>query len=179
MTPKFHEAPDESEKIEQNEKEGTDKLPDHFESEYALKPKEAYEVNQYRYETDRYGRISHCEGTLRLEEGTRDPEHQRKAGGKDRLEHDDGGHLIATRFDGSGKIDNIVPMDSHLNRSDYKAMENGWAKALEEGKTVDVAIDCKYEGNSERPKEFRVKYVVSDESGEIERRSKSFKNKEE
>lgn len=157
-------------------KEGRDSA-DHFESTYALKSREQYEVNQYRYETDRYGRISHCEGTLRLEPGRTNPAHQQRAGGEDRLEDDDGGHLIARRFGGSEKVDNIVPMNYRLNRGDYKAMENEWANDVEKGKTVDVSIDCKYgRGESERPKEFRVKYVVSDESGEIERKSKTFKN---
>lgn len=153
---------------------------DHFESTYTLKAKEKYDANQYRYETDRHGRISHCEGTLRLEPGKTNITHQQKAGGPDRLDDDDGGHIIARRFNGSEKIDNIVPMNFHLNRSEYKALENEWAKDIEEGKTVDVSIDCKYGwGDSERPKEIRVKYIVSDEYGEIERKVRSFTNYKE
>lgn len=153
---------------------------DHFDTTYSLKAKEKYEVNEYQYETDRHGRISHCEGRLRLESGKTNPVHQQKVGGEDRLDIDDGGHLIARRFGGSEKVDNIVPMNYHLNRGEYKAMETEWAKLVAEGKTVDVEIECKYGWtSSERPKVIRVRYIVSDESGEIERRSKSFVNSKE
>ena len=38
---------------------------------------------------------------------------------------DDRGHLIADRFNGSGGIENLVPMDSDLNQhGDYMKMEN-------------------------------------------------------
>lgn len=153
---------------------------DHFETTYSLKAKEQYEVNEYQYETDRHGRISHCEGRLRLEQGKTNPVHQKMAGGEDRLDVDDGGHLIARRFGGSEKVDNIVPMNYHLNRGEYKAMESEWARLVEEGKTVDVEIDCKYGwSDTERPKVIRVRYIVSDENGEIERKSKSFANSKE
>lgn len=46
------------------------------------------------------------------------------------METDEGGHLIATRFGGSEKIDNIVPMDIHVNRAEYKVIENEWASEL-------------------------------------------------
>ena len=153
---------------------------DHFKSTYSLKAKEQYEANKYQYETDRHGRISHCEGRLRLEPGKTNPVHQQKAGGESRLDVDDGGHLIARRFGGSEKVDNIVPMNYHLNRGEYKAMESEWAKLVADGKTVDVEIDCRYGwSNSERPKVIRVRYIVSDETGEIERKSKSFTNSKE
>lgn len=61
---------------------------------------------------------------------------------------DDGGHLIATIFNGSGDIDNLVPMNSTLNKSDYKKLENIWKKALQEGKQVNVKIEPIYEGST-------------------------------
>ena len=33
---------------------------------------------------------------------------------------DEGGHLIGRRFGGSEKVDNLVPMDSHVNGVEYK-----------------------------------------------------------
>lgn len=41
-------------------------------------------------------------------------------GREDRLVTDDGGHLIASIFNGSGNLDNLVPMDSNLNRGAWK-----------------------------------------------------------
>lgn len=55
---------------------------------------------------------------------------QRTVGGVDRLDTDDGGHLIANIFKGSGEIDNLVPMNATLNRSEYKTLENTWKNAL-------------------------------------------------
>lgn len=137
----------------------------HFVSTYSLKPNEQYEVNHYSYETDRYGRIKRCEGTLRLEDGKRNTDHQVKAGGEYRLETDEGGHLIGRRFGGSEKVDNIVPMDDHVNRIEYKELEDDWAQELQKGNNVDVKVRCKYEEDSTRPTAFVVKYKVTDREG--------------
>lgn len=149
----------------------------HFADAYHLKPNENYESHGCRYQTDSYGRIIQCEGTLRLDDGKRNNDHQRRAGGEDRLENDQGGHLIAVRFDGSGKIDNLVPMNQELNQGAYKKMENGWAKELKNGNTVDVKIRCKYEGDSTRPKEFIVQSVVTEPDGTSRTEYERFKNK--
>ncbi|MEH7876160.1 DNA/RNA non-specific endonuclease, partial [Bacillus velezensis] len=91
---------------------------------------------------------------------------QSKAGKPDRLTDDDGGHLIATQFKGSGQFDNIVPMNSQINRSGGKwyEMEQEWAKALKEEppETVSVQIENVYQGDSLRPTLFKVKYKVGD-----------------
>lgn len=174
----FKENPEGEYNVTDNTESENRELNNHFESAYELKPNENYEVNGYRYETDDHGRVSHCEGSLRLEGGKTNLTHQRKAGGENRLEDDEGGHLIARRFDGSEKVDNIVPMNYHLNRGEYKTLETEWAKDLEQEKNVDVSIDLKYnKDGSQRPDEIRVKYIVTDKNGEeIERKSKSFKN---
>ena len=152
----------ENAKAETNEYETDQQRHAHFESAYRLRPNEQYEVNHYSYETDRYGRIKRCEGTLRLEEGKRNTAHQTRAGGEYRLENDEGGHLIGRRFGGSEKIDNIVTMDYDVNRHDYKELEDDWAEELEKGNRVDVKIRCRYEENSTRPTAFIVKYKVTD-----------------
>ena len=160
--------------------ENTDrKLPEHFQSTYQLRQNERYEAREYDYETDRFGRIVHCEGTLRLEEGKVNPVHQRNAGGESRLDTDDGGHLIARRFGGSERIDNLVPMDYHLNRGEYKHMENEWAEALAEGYSVEVKIKCNYTNDSFRPDSFSVYYRVTDMAGTIiEHGKRRFMNEE-
>lgn len=151
-------------------------LPDHFESTYSLKPNEQYEANEYRYETDRYGRITRCEGTLRLEDGKRNTNHQTRSGGEYRLDTDVGGHLIAREFGGSGRIDNLVPMDGELNQGKYRSMEKDWEKALKRNDTVDVEIRCYYSGASERPTAFTVKYRVTDQDGYSYTETRKFKN---
>lgn len=63
-------------------------------------------------------------------------------GGNDCLDDDDGGHLIATIFKGSGNMDNLVPMNSNLNRGEWKKLENEWANALNDGDKVRVKINA-------------------------------------
>lgn len=49
-------------------------------------------------------------------------------------------------------------MDATLNRGDWKAMENSWARAIDKGKTVNVRIEPIYSGTSQRPISFKVNY---------------------
>jgi predicted ribonuclease toxin of YeeF-YezG toxin-antitoxin module len=132
----------------------------HFNGTYKLKPNATYKVKGYTYKTDHLGRIKGAEGNLKLKNGTRNATHQRKVGGADRLKTDDGGHLIGTRFDGSGKVDNIVPMNSNLNRGEFKKLENSWAKALKNGQKVDVKITPVYKGDALRPNSFKVTQTI-------------------
>lgn len=148
----------------------------HFETTYRLKPNENYEVNNYSYETDRYGRIKRCEGTLRLEEGKRNTAHQIRAGEEYRLENDEGGHLIGARFGGSEKIDNIVPMDYDVNHHEYKDIEDDWAEQLKKNNKVYVKIDCVYEGESTRPTAFIVKYRITEQNGFVRNETKIINN---
>ncbi len=175
-TSETNETDETNEINETNEKNDSAEKNSYFSDAYHLKPNEDYESNQYRYHTDQYGRITGCEGSLRLEEGKRNPDHQKRAGGEDRLETDEGGHLIACRFDGSGKIDNLVPMDEGLNKGKYRTMENEWADELKKGNTVDVKIRCKYEGESQRPTEFIIASRVTEPDGRSRTETYRFKN---
>ncbi len=128
-----------------------------------LLPNIKYESEGYQYSTDKLGRIKNVEGTLRLEDGERNEYAQRKAGGIDRQPEDQGGHLIARQFGGSGKLDNLVAMKGELNQGPYKKMEMDMKKALEDGCTVDTEIKVKYEGDSQRPSRITVIYKIDNE----------------
>ena len=128
-----------------------------------LKPNVSYEtVEGYKYKTNEGGAITEVEGTLKLGEGNRNLYAQRIAGGDYRLPDDDGGHLIASQFLGSGELDNLVPMNSQLNRSGGKwyNMEQDWASTLKEGKEVKVKIEPVYEGDNLRPISFEIEYTI-------------------
>ena len=126
-----------------------------------MKPDIEYTTNEgYHYKTDSNGRISSAEAKLQLGKAERNQYAQRIVGGKDRLSNDDGGHLIASIFKGSGEIDNLVPMNATLNRSEYKTLENAWRKALQEGGEVAIKVKPKYDGNSLRPSEFKINYTI-------------------
>lgn len=128
-----------------------------------LKPNVQYSSKEgYIYKTDDKGRIVSCEGTLILGEAKRNNHAQRIVGREDRLQEDDGGHLIASIFKGSGSLDNLVPMNGNLNKGEWKKLENMWAKNLEKvpPKTVEVKIVPIYKEGSHRPDNFKIQYRI-------------------
>ena len=85
---------------------------------------------------------------------------QAQAGQPDRRPGDDGGHFIAARFNGPGDSFNHFAQDRNFNRGAYRAMEDGWAKALRAEKRVIVDIVPLYEGTSKRPYHLTVTWYV-------------------
>ncbi|WP_164515182.1 DNA/RNA non-specific endonuclease [Paenibacillus lentus] len=135
-----------------------------------LKPDVEYTSKEgYNYRTDSHGRVSHVEGELKLGDGKRNGYAQRVAGREDRLPDDEGGHLIASIFKGSGDLDNLVPMNGNLNKGEWKKLENTWADALKQGDEVKVKITPNYKGNSQRPDSFDIKYKIGEDDWEIRR----------
>lgn len=117
-----------------------------------LKPNTTYELNGNTYTTDEQGRIIRCEATPeRSPENPRDVNAQLQAGGEDRRPSDQGGHIVGRDLNGDGGAGNLVAMDSKINQSDYKRMENDIKAALDEGKDVSVTTDISYFGDSKRP----------------------------
>lgn len=109
------------------------------------------------YETDENSRITSFEATLEsTPDSERDLDAQKEVGGKDRLENDDGGHLIARIFGGASGSENLVPMRNVINRGDYKQFENGCANDLKEGQAVNLKGEIVYPEGSDRPSEIKV-----------------------
>ena len=126
-----------------------------------LKPNIEYITpSGHKYTTDELGRIREVEGRLRKKKAERKPYDQRVVGREERLPTDEGGHLIASIFEGSGELDNLVPMDATLNRSDWRAMERSWAEALDNGENVEVRIKIIYVSTLLRPIAFKVQYRI-------------------
>ncbi|MEG1618172.1 MAG: DNA/RNA non-specific endonuclease [Eubacterium sp.] len=122
-----------------------------------LEPNSTYELNGSVYTTDDKGRIISCEAKpQRSPENFRDNDAQREAGGEDRKEKDQGGHIVGRDLNGDGGGGNVVAMDSKINQSDYKRMENDVKTALDEGKDVTTKTDITYEGDSDRPDKITV-----------------------
>jgi len=124
------------------------------------------ELETALYETDELGRVNRVSGELHLSMRDRNTYQQAKsakeAGIKDGLADDDGGHLIASIFDGAGEQINYAPMNSNLNRGAWKKMENGWAEALKAKPPKEVKVDIQpvYEGDGKRPVAFDVFYEI-------------------
>jgi len=125
-----------------------------------LKANADYLVNGYLYKTDHLGRVTSVEGKLDLAVAARNGYQQAKAGGADRLPDDQGGHLIASIFNGPGERLNLVPMNGNLNQGPWRTMESRLAEAAAAGKDVQVKIEVIYEGNTGRPAGFSVLQVV-------------------
>ena len=135
-------------------------------------PNTTYKVDgNNTYKTDSQGRVQSVEAKLSLNTNDRNSYQQCKAG-KCGVAGDEGGHLIGTRFNGPGEKLNIVPMNSNLNRGEWKKMENLWADALKNNKQVNVKIEPVYSGTSGRPDKFNVRYTIEGERPVI----KSFTN---
>lgn len=133
-----------------------------------LNPNTEYTVNGITYKTDSQGRIVSWEGEPGYNpEAERDGEAQTDAGGEDRQDGDDGGHLVARVLDGSPGNENIVPMRDTVNRGDYKKSENEIAKAKQEGKDVQDSGNIIYEGDSSRPSKIERTYTIDGEKREL------------
>lgn len=126
-----------------------------------LEPNTTYELNGNIYTTDEQGRIIHCEAKPeRSPENPRDISAQIRVGGEDRRPSDQGGHIVGRDLNGDGGAGNLVAMDSKINQSDYKRMENEIKNALDEGKDVAVTTDISYSDNSKRPDTITVTMTV-------------------
>jgi hypothetical protein len=118
--------------------------------------------NGYEFHLDRNERVRLIRGELYLSPTPlRSRSAQRRAGGAERQPSDDGGHYVAPRFGGPTDAFNHFPHDAHINRGDYRVLEDHWAKALKQGKRVFVKITPNYAGESIRPFSFDVDYYVN------------------
>lgn len=120
-----------------------------------------YISNGYGYRTDEQGRVIQAYGELRLtDDPQRDNKAQREAGGASRQPGDDGGHYIGTRFGGSPGAENLFAQNQVVNRSDYKRLENSWARDLQQGNRVFVSVESSYPGSQDRPAVLSGTYTV-------------------
>ena len=128
-----------------------------------LLPNNKYEINGYSYETDDRGIIILVEGILHIKD--RDGrliigDSIETIGKGDQKDGDDRGHLIGDQFDGSNRLENMIPQDADINRKDYRNFENELAKEVKDGKKVYVNIEVIYSGDSRRPEALVVNYSI-------------------
>ena len=75
---------------------------------------------------------------------------------------DHAGHLFGDRFGGSPELDNLVSQAQRINLSEYKVIENEWARALQDPKTtIAVNIKINYNIGGIRPISFDVSYTIN------------------
>jgi len=132
-----------------------------FDASGRLKPDVTYRSGEfgYNYETDGLRRITNFNAEeLQITGRDKRLRHNRNTPGK--LEGDHAAHLAGDLFGGSPKLDNLVSQLSDVNLSQYRKIENIWAKAIREGKKVSVNVDIIYEGDSLRPTRFIIEYMI-------------------
>ena len=128
-----------------------------------LKPNSTYKTGEhdYIYQTNEDGLITHAQtDNLQLKTHEGRLNHNPNTPGK--LKGDHAGHLFGDIFGGSPELDNLVSQAQQVNLSEYKKIENQWAKALEEGQHVTVEIDIHYDVGNTRPTSFEVFYTIDD-----------------
>lgn len=126
-----------------------------------LLPNSEYEIDGNKYKTDEKGRIvSVVAYPKSTPEGERDTKAQERAGGEDRRENDQGGHILARILGGYKGIENMVAMWEKVNTGPYKKMENEIVNAVKAGKDVKMEVNIEYDENSERPSKITVKYTI-------------------
>lgn len=124
-----------------------------------LKPYKKYEVDGYLYKTDGAGRVAEVEGDLTLKTRARNTYQQVRAG-KNGVIDDEGGHFIASIFDGPGEKINLFSQNKNFNRGEWKKLENSWADALKSNQKVNVSISPVYKADSMRPDVLNIRYTI-------------------
>jgi len=125
------------------------------------------DAHGYTYKSDMFGRPVSASGNLKSNPnptGTRDAaakQAQASAGGPDRLKTDEGGHGVGNRFFGRNDAWNLTPQDKNLNHSAYRTMENGWAKTLDKGGSVQAQTRAVYDKPTLRPTSYVAKYSTN------------------
>ena len=125
-----------------------------------LKPNLTYKTGEhgYTYKTNGDGVISEAHADLQFKTHNGRLNHNPSTPGK--LPGDHAGHLFGDRFGGSPELDNLVSQAQKVNQSEYKILENQWARALKNGQDVNVDIKINYDIGGVRPTSFDVKYTI-------------------
>ena len=127
-----------------------------------LKPNSIYKAGEhdYIYKTNQDGLIINAK-TDKLELKNHEGRLKHDANTLGKQEGDHAGHLFGDRFGGSPELDNVVSQAKKVNLSEYKVIENQWAKALKKGQKVTVDINVNYLPGVERPISFDVFYTIN------------------
>ena len=141
-----------------------------------LNPNTTYVCGDSKYQTDEQGRVVMAVAKVNVTKAKR-PTLQNKDV-KDRItnnvdengkaDNDDRGHVIAHVLGGSSDEINLLAQNFHLNRSEYRSLENEAQKAKEEdenkGKEVYMIVEIIYPDNdTKRPESYIASVEVQGE----------------
>lgn len=124
--------------------------------------------NLYSYETDGRGRVVKAHAFLVQVDVDHPRNEYAQRTLRDKIPRvDDAGHIFARIFKGPGNKINLIPMEGlHVNRGQYKTIENQWRAALEDDDNlhaIDVTIEFDYDDDTHRPAWIDVEFSIGDE----------------
>lgn len=122
----------------------------------------------YDYWIDALERPREIFGLVSLGKSKRSRRNQARAGGADRRPTDQGGHYVATEFNGPREAFNHFAQDANFNQSAYRVMEIAWGKHTREGRKIFFSIKPHYIGTSRRPDHITVVWSVDGGKPEVE-----------
>ena len=129
----------------------------------------------YTYENSESGKKAY--GSLEVsDEGVRDAQAQRSAGGEDRKADDDGGHLIGTRFNGAPDSRNLDAQNANLNRGSYNRLEKSWQESLNNGDKIFLNVETPRDTNADRPDAYMGYTITEHQDGSREWDAFSYAN---
>lgn len=132
-------------------------------------------AGDYTYTETQLGKTA--EGVLMLGKGTRNVYDQRTVGSVHRGKGDDGAHLIAARYKGSGRKENLSPVHKDINRGSYKKMENALGKLISNTTNkVHMKASTHHRAGIDRPDAIMVTNTLKKSNGSIDREHLSFQN---
>lgn len=132
---------------------------------------------EYTYSSNKLGKCA--SGQLTLKQGKRNTYAQKTVGGAYKRDSDDGGHLIATIFGGSGEWENLEAQSRDLNRGAYlHSLEKHWKEELGKGSKIFVKIDTYKSNSSDRPDCFEGYCIIEDKNGKRRIETFSYQNED-
>ena len=160
----FKEIGDKQEAFENSkEKEYFDDNGNVYRKGNELAPNSEFVINGYKYKTDEFGRTVSAEGTLRIHDHKRNMDSNEAVFKGEKEPGFERGHLIGHQFGGSGGIENLSIMAGEVNRGDFLKLENKLAAAVKDSADVKMKVEPIYEGDSNKPTEYRATYSINGE----------------
>lgn len=160
----FKEIGDKQEAFENSkEKEYFDDNGNVYRKGNELAPNSEFVINGYNYKTDEFGRTVSAEGTLRIHDHKRNMDSNEAVFKGEKEPGFERGHLIGHQFGGSGGIENLSIMAGEVNRGDFLKLENKLAAAVKDSADVKMKVEPIYEGDSNKPTEYRATYSINGE----------------
>lgn len=139
------------------------------------------EVNGYDFVKYDNGTIV-AKGKLQEQKADRNIRIQKEAGGVYRLEHDQGGHLIAAQQNGPAIQENLSAQDGHLNQGPYKTVENAEMNVIRDAdnpgviQTERIAYMTGVTESGGRPSAYMINDTITYADGQTQHVNLSFSN---